>query len=131
VQLRVYETVIYGTDIDAMVGFYEGVLGLRPVEPPDELAAAFRLGDGGMLLVFDPRRASAPGRRVPSHGATGAGHVAFAVGPGELDARRDALLAHDIEIEQEVEWDARGRSLYVRDPAGNSVELVEGDIWPP
>jgi catechol 2,3-dioxygenase-like lactoylglutathione lyase family enzyme len=129
--LRVYETVIYGTDIEAMVGFYEGVLGLRPVEPPDELAAAFRLGDGGMLLVFDPRRASAPGRRVPSHGARGAGHVAFSVGPGELDRRRDALIARGIEIEQEMDWGGRGRSVYVRDPAGNSVELVEGDIWPP
>jgi catechol 2,3-dioxygenase-like lactoylglutathione lyase family enzyme len=130
VQLRVYETVIYGSDIDAMVEFYEGALGLRPVEPPDELAAAFRLGDGGMLLVFDPGRASAPGRRVPSHGATGAGHVAFAVGRGELDGWRDTLAARGVEVEQEVDWDGRGRSVYVRDPAGNSVELVEGDIWP-
>jgi catechol 2,3-dioxygenase-like lactoylglutathione lyase family enzyme len=113
-----------------MVGFYEGVLGLRPVEPPDELGAAFRLDDGGMLLVFEPSRSSAPGRRVPSHGASGAGHVAFAVA-GELDRRRAALDRDGIEIEQEVDWDGRGRSLYVRDPAGNSVELVEGDIWPP
>ncbi len=129
--MRVYETVVYGTDIAAMVAFYEGVLGLRPVEPPDELAAAFRLDDGGMLLVFEPGRASAPGRRVPSHGASGAAHVAFAVGTGELDRRRDAIVARGVEIEQDVTWGDRGRSFYVRDPAGNSVELVEGDIWPP
>ena len=24
----------------------------------------------------------------------------------------------------------RARSLYVRDPAGNSVALVDGDLWP-
>jgi catechol 2,3-dioxygenase-like lactoylglutathione lyase family enzyme len=114
-----------------MVEFYEGVLGLRLVEQPDELGAAFRLDDGGMLLVFEPSRSSAPGRRVPAHGASGAGHVAFAVAPGELDRRRAALEGNDVEIEQEVDWNGRGRSLYVRDPAGNSVELVEGDIWPP
>src|SRR5687767_7454331 len=106
--MRVYETVVYGADIAAMVRFYEGVLGLRPVEPPDELAAAFRLDDGGMLLVFDPARAATSGRRVPSHGATGAGHVAFAVPAGELDRWRDLLAAQGVEIEQEVAWDGRG-----------------------
>ena len=129
--MRVYETVVYGPDIAAMVDFYEGVLGLRAVEPPGELAAAFRLDDGGMLLVFDPSSSSAPNRGVPSHGASGAAHVAFAVAGGELERWRDALAARGVDIEQEVEWDGRGRSIYVRDPAGNSVELVEGDIWPP
>ena len=84
-----------------------------------------------MLLIFEPSRSSLPGRPVPSHGASGAGHVAFAVAPGELDVRRAALDRDGVEIEQEVDWNGRGRSLYLRDPAGNSVELVEGDIWPP
>jgi catechol 2,3-dioxygenase-like lactoylglutathione lyase family enzyme len=129
--VRVYETVLYADDLSAIADFYAGTLGLRLVDGPDELAVAFRLDDGGMLLVFDAALASSPGRRVPAHGATGAGHVAFAVGPGELDRWMKQLRAAEVPIEQEVEWDGRGRSLYVRDPAGNSVELVEGDIWPP
>jgi catechol 2,3-dioxygenase-like lactoylglutathione lyase family enzyme len=128
---RIYETVLYAPDVAVAAAFYADVLGLRIVEEPDELAAAFRLRDGGMLLLFDPTRASAPGRRVPSHGGTGPGHVAFAVAAGELDGWEEELRARGVEIEKEIDWDGRGRSLYVRDPAGNSVELVEGDIWPP
>jgi len=57
-------------------------------------------------------------------------HVAFSVGPGSLDDWAKRLVAHGVEIEQVVVWDGGGCSLYFRDPAGNSVELVDGDIWP-
>ena len=126
----VYETVLYAEDVGAAASFYAEALGLRLVEEPDELAAAFRLPDGGMLLLFDPRLASRSGRLVPSHGASGAGHVAFAVEGGSLERWAERLAAQGIDVERTVEWDGRGRSVYVRDPAGNSVELVEGDIWP-
>jgi len=128
---RIYETVLYADDVAATAAFYADVLGLRLVDDMDELAAAFRLDDGGVLLIFDPERASAPGRPVPSHGASGPGHIAFSVGDGELARCEEELRARGTEIEREVEWPQGGRSLYVRDPAGNSVELVEGDLWPP
>jgi len=126
----VYETVLYAADVPAAAAFYAEALGLRLVDGPDELAAAFRLDDGGVLLIFDPARASRPGRPVPSHGASGAGHVAFSVETGDLASFAASLRGRGIEIEREIEWDRGGRSIYVRDPAGNSVELVEGDIWP-
>lgn len=120
----VYETVVYATDPEAAAAFYRDVLDLREVED-----GAFRLADGAMLLLFDPERSSQPGRPVPSHGASGAGHVAFSV--DTLEGWRERLREAGVEIEQEREW-ARGgaHSIYVRDPAGNSVELVEGDLWP-
>jgi catechol 2,3-dioxygenase-like lactoylglutathione lyase family enzyme len=34
-----------------------------------------------------------------------------------------------VEIEREITWPLGGRSVYFRDPAGNSVEFVEGEIW--
>ena len=126
----VYETVIYATDVPGAAAFYADVLGLRLVDGPDQLAAAFRLEDGGVLLIFDPLRASVPGRPVPSHGTTGAGHVAFSIEDGTLDAWAENLHERGIELEQEHEWRRGGRSIYVRDPAGNSVELVDGDLWP-
>ena len=126
----VYETVLYATDVAAAAAFYADVLGLRLVDGPDELAAGFRLDDGGVLLIFEPSRASLPGRPVPSHGATGAGHVAFSVEDGTLERWTEALRERGVEIELEKEWQRGGRSIYVRDPAGNSVELVEGDLWP-
>jgi len=122
---RIYETVVYATELEAAVSFYAEVLGLRQVSD-----GAFRLDDDGMLLLFDPTSSSQPGRGVPSHGAAGAVHVAFTVGDRELDAWCRQLDARGIEIEQEIEWPHGGRSIYVRDPAGNSVELVEGDLWP-
>jgi catechol 2,3-dioxygenase-like lactoylglutathione lyase family enzyme len=124
--IRVYETVLYAHDVAAVHTFYRDVIGLRPVSL-DDLAAAFRLDDGAMLLVFAPQRSSQPGRAVPSHGTSGSGHVAFAV--AALDEWPERLRAGGVAIEREVEWES-GRSLYFRDPAGNSVELVEGDIWP-
>lgn len=127
----VYETVLYAEDVSAVAAFYAGALGLRIVDGPDELAAALRLPSGGVLLVFDPQRAGRPGRPVPSHGTTGPGHIAFAVPAGSLDAWRERLVTGGQELEREVEWDGGGRSLYLRDPAGNSVELAEGELWPP
>lgn len=126
----VYETVLYADDVDSTSAFYAGVLGLRLVEGPDELSAAFRLPDGGVVLVFDPSRSGAPGRAVPSHGPRGPGHVAFRIPPGAYDAWRTTLREHGVPIEREVEWARGGRSLYVRDPAGNSVELTADELWP-
>jgi catechol 2,3-dioxygenase-like lactoylglutathione lyase family enzyme len=126
----VYETVLYAADVAAAAAFYSDVLGLRLVDGPDELAAAFRLDDGGVLLIFDASRSSLPNRPVPSHGASGAGHVAFSVEDGTLDAWGEALRERGVEIELERGWNADGRSIYVRDPAGNSVELVGGELWP-
>lgn len=127
---RVYETVLYAGDVSSAATWYADVLGLRQIEPPDELSAAFRLPDEGVLLVFDPTRSSVPGRPVPSHGAAGPGHVAFSVEPGSLDAWAERLRRRGVEVEKEIDWGEGGRSIYVRDPAGNSVELVDGDIWP-
>ncbi len=126
--LRVHETVLYASDVAAAAAFYRDVLGLRPIEAPDDFSAGFRLGDA-VLLIFDPARTSLPGRYVPAHGATGQGHVAFAVDPGSLPGWASELRVRSVEIEKEIEWPRGGRSLYVRDPAGNSVELVDGEIW--
>jgi catechol 2,3-dioxygenase-like lactoylglutathione lyase family enzyme len=128
---RVYETVLYGDDLAELVAFYRDVLGLRLVEPMDELGVAFRLPDGGMLLLFDRERTSQAGRTVPSHGSEGPGHVAFTVPEPSLDDWRAAFAAADVGMEQEIDWRLGGHSLYVRDPAGNSVELVSGEIWAP
>ena len=59
--------------------------------------------------------------------------VALAVVPireRTLEEWGRTLRERGVEIELERDWERGGRSIYVRDPAGNSVELVEGDIWP-
>ena len=123
----IYETVIYAEDIAATVAFYRDVVGIREIEAPAKESAAFRLEDGTLLLIFNPAMSSAEGRFVPSHGTTGDGHLAFRV--DDLEAVAVHLHSEGLEIEREITWPRGGKSVYVRDPAGNSVEFVEGEIW--
>src|SRR5438477_9851950 len=124
---KIFETVLYAEDLAAAERFYHQALGLDVLERDDSIAV-FRCG-GGVLLVFDPRKSAVPGRAVPSHGTTGAGHVAFAAKPEDLPAWREQLRQAGVPIEQEVEWKEGGRSIYFRDPAGNVVELAPPTIW--
>jgi catechol 2,3-dioxygenase-like lactoylglutathione lyase family enzyme len=129
----VLETCLYADALDAAEEFYAGVLGLTVVAREARRHVFLRCGSG-MLLVFDPARtATAPGEvsgtAVPAHGARGAGHVCFRVGAAELGAWRDRLTRAGVAIEAEIAWPRGGSSLYVRDPAGNSVELAPASIW--
>ena len=40
-----------------------------------------------------------------------------------------AVAAHHVAIEHEEAWERGGHSLYFRDPAGNSVELITPGLW--
>ncbi|MCZ6574637.1 MAG: VOC family protein [Planctomycetota bacterium] len=124
---RVFETVLYARDLQAAEKFYTEVVGLEAVQR-SEVLLALRCGEG-VLLIFDPRKTAVPGRTVPSHGADGPGHVAFAARDDELEPWRRRLHEHGVEIESEVEWEVGGRSIYFRDPAGNSVELAPPTLW--
>lgn len=125
---RVLETCIYTGDLDAAAAFYGDLLGLEPISSVPGRHVFFRCGDG-VLLIFDPARTEISNGEVPTHGARGPGHVAFAVPPDDLPAWPARLTAHGIPVETEVTWPGGGRSLYFRDPAGNSVELTTPATW--
>ena len=59
----------------------------------------------------------------------GPGHFALGVAAEDLDAWRERLREHRVAIEHEETWERGGHSLYFRDPAGNSVELVTPGVW--
>lgn len=128
----VLETSLYAGDLAAAERFYSDVLGLALHARVAGRHVFFRCG-AGMLLVFDPAGTDQPssvgGQIVPPHGARGPGHAAFAVAERDLDAWRARLTAHGVAIESEVTWPGGGRSLYFRDPAGNSLELATPRIW--
>lgn len=130
--LSLYEAVLYTDDVPATAAFYEHTLGLRVVKEPTTLMAVLRpSGDPGpVILIFNRTEAAQPGREVPSHGAHGAGHLALRMTSGEYEAWKSRLASKNIATEREVRWETGARSLYFRDPAGNSVELVENEIWP-
>lgn len=131
--MRVLETALYVEDLDAAEQFYGSVLGLERIARVDGRHVFFRCGEA-VLLLFDPRATavwtpSIDHASVPPHGATGAGHVAFAIRDADVGSWRSYLETRGIGIESEVTWPRGGRSLYVRDPAGNSVELASPLLW--
>ena len=127
---RILETALYADDLAAARHFYEHVLGLECYAVEDGRHVFFKCGDQ-MLLIFNPH-ATAQSRGtlpVPPHGACGPGHICFRAFPSEFDGWRRRLESSAISIEAEFEWPGGGRSLYIRDPAGNSVEFAEPRIW--
>ena len=128
--LSTYETVLYAHDLVAVRPFYAEVLGLRDISRGLPRGLAFRIDDRSLLLIFDPRLTVLPHDLVPSHGAEGAGHLALRAEPGSLAEWRTRLVEAGYPIERDVDWPTGAKSVYVRDPAGNSVEIVDGEIWP-
>ncbi|MBL8908780.1 MAG: RdgB/HAM1 family non-canonical purine NTP pyrophosphatase [Rhizobiales bacterium] len=128
----ILETVLYAENLGRVRPFYEDVLGLECFQASEDRQLFFYCGDQ-VLLIFDPAKTSLarpPAAGVPpAHGARGAGHVCFRAEAAELDRWRSRLEEAGIAIEADFEWPAGGRSLYVRDPAGNSVEFAEPRIW--
>jgi catechol 2,3-dioxygenase-like lactoylglutathione lyase family enzyme len=55
--------------------------------------------------------------------------VAFSVRGDDLERWITQLEEHGVTIEAQVSWPGGGRSIYFRDPAGNSLELTTPQIW--
>lgn len=130
---RILETVLYADDLDEMERFYRDVLGLKPLGKATGRQLFIPVGDQ-MLLIFDPKvtQKGAPpesGLPIPAHGATGQGHLCFRATADEIRAWRGVLEQKGVAIEADFQWPGGGRSIYFRDPAGNSIEFAEARIW--
>lgn len=129
----VLETSVYATDLAAAEQFYADVLGMSVIVRDEGRHVFFRCG-AGVFLVFNPvvtvEPTHIPGHiAVPPHGATGPSHMAFAMRESEIENWRAKLAEKGIAIEEEIAWPNGGRSLYFRDPAGNSIELATPKLW--
>lgn len=126
---RILETCLYVDDLEAAERFYTEVMGLERYAITAGRHVFFRCGEG-MLLVFDPKATRIDAQNgVPPHGATGQGHVAFEMDEGEIEPWKTRLAESGVEIESDHTRSSGGRSLYFRDPSGNSIELVTRKTW--
>src|SRR5262245_727286 len=125
---HILETCLYVDDLSRAERFYQDVLGLELESRQEGRHVFFRCGQR-MLLLFNPLASRETSDQFPSHGAFGPGHMAFGVREAELASWMEWLRQHDISVEKIIDWPAGGRSLYFRDPAGNSLELATPIIW--
>jgi catechol 2,3-dioxygenase-like lactoylglutathione lyase family enzyme len=126
----VLETALYhdAGEREEMERFYSHTLELRQVSSwPDGIA--YRIG-GGVLLLFDREGLSRHEGPIADHGSAGPGHACLVVAPGEYEEWKRRLADRGVEITHEHDWDSGRRSFYFQDPAGNLLEIADGDLWP-
>lgn len=129
----VLESCLYAADLAASETFYRDVIGLQLISRVEGRHVFFRCGRG-VVLLFNPdhtasEQTTVGGAIIPLHGSRGPGHLAFSVDEAELPAWRDHLKQHKIAVESAVNWPRGGKSIYFRDPAGNSIELASPELW--
>jgi len=129
----ILETALYVDDLEAAERFYSQVLGLQKIFSVPGRQLVFRCQES-ILLIFNPQhtereRVVINNGAIPLHGTRGAGHMAFRVAKTDLETWRKHFRAAGVAIESEVSWPNGAHSIYFRDPAGNSLELVTPDIW--
>jgi catechol 2,3-dioxygenase-like lactoylglutathione lyase family enzyme len=127
VQLEhVLETVLYyeaGQEAE-LRRFYGELLGLRAV---GRGGLTFRIGPG-LLLLFEADRSAAQ-TTPPPHGARGAIHTCFVGAPDDYERWKARVTEAGVPIVEEREWENGVRSFYFHDPAGNVLEIADGDLW--
>ena len=81
----------------------------------------------GLLLLFDAGLSSGQSQ-PPPHGARPV-HTSSSL--GLTITKLEATPDHEAgSILQEIDWENGVRSFYFHDPAGNVLEIADGDLWP-
>lgn len=129
----ILETTLYADNLEAAEHFYGTVLGLTKIFSVPGRQLTFRCRES-VLLIFNPEhtqreRILINDGAIPLHGAQGAGHMAFRVAQSDLAEWRKYFRNAGVVVESEISWPNGARSIYFRDPAGNSLELATPDIW--
>ena len=107
-------------DLEKSMHFYRNVLGLEPIARPDlPFPGAWLAGNGIQVHLIVPPEGAPLGSPPPSLNPLG-GHVAFAV--ESYDAVVAALHTAGIET---LEAGSEVGQLWVRDPDGHLIELIE------
>ena len=128
----ILESALYVDDLDAAEAFYADTLGLERIAKVEGRHVFFRCGEGVLLLFVAEatvKPASNPAMPVPPHGAKGPGHLCFRANDDEIEAWRSTLEDAGIAVEADFRWPNGARSIYFRDPAGNSLEFADPAIW--
>ena len=113
-------------DLDTMQQFYAEVIGLELMQRFPQ-AAFFKIAEGygghtQILALFD-RSQTAGYQSVEAETST-VDHFAFAIALADFDSEKRRLEQLGLKVTTTEHAWVHWRSLYVRDPEGNLVELV-------
>jgi catechol-2,3-dioxygenase len=110
------ELTLEARDMSALERFYTEAFGLEVlIRDEDRIwLAAGRDARLGLWTPGEKEFGDEGGRHV---------HFAFAASPGTLDSLADRLRSHGAEVRGPQEHPGGDRSLYVRDPEENVVEV--------
>jgi catechol 2,3-dioxygenase-like lactoylglutathione lyase family enzyme len=121
------EVGVVTTNLDAMIAFYEGFLGLEfqgEVEFPGGSQRRYALGKNVVKLVtFDPQP---PAPAAPGGGRAQAGIRYFTVGVNNLRALAETVAASEYAVVEPLTEFAPVPGMgwmFVADPDGNWIEL--------
>jgi glyoxylase I family protein len=119
--------VLRVVDLDAMLGFYVGVIGCTVERRVDEIGLVqLRAGQSLIDLVPVDSKLGRMGGAAPGKEGRNLDHFCLRVEPFDEAAIRAHLAAHGIDAgktERRYGAEGEGPSIYLSDPEGNVVEL--------
>ncbi|MGH2757592.1 MAG: glyoxalase/bleomycin resistance/extradiol dioxygenase family protein [Actinomycetota bacterium] len=124
----ILETVLYcdSSNEDEVRRFYQEVMGLHQLA----FDFSYRVGSQDHVLLIFNRDVTEQQDNPPPHGATGKAHTCFTAAPGTYEEWKTYLDERGAAPHNEITWGNGMRSFYFDDPAGNVLEIAEGDFWP-
>jgi glyoxylase I family protein len=133
--LRIDHVVLRVRDLERALAFYSGVLGCAVERRLDDLGLVqLRAGDALIDLVPVDGPLGRAGGAPPGSDGRNVDHVALRVKTPDPDALHAELERRGLEpspLERRYGAEGYGRSLYLKDPDGNTIELrVGADLRP-
>ena len=124
----ILDTVLYcdSTNEDAVRAFYTDTMGFKPIG----FDFSYRVGSSDHVFLVFNRDVTEHQDNPPPHGATGRVHTCFTAAPGTYETWKTYLDEAGYAPHNEITWGNGMRSFYFDDPAGNVLEIAEGDFWP-
>jgi glyoxylase I family protein len=118
--------VLLVDDMESARAFYTQVLGCTVDRALPQFGMLQIRAGASLIDLVDIASNQGAWAKPPVAGGRNMDHVALATGPWDRDALYAHLAAHKIAIiEEGMRYGAKGEgySVYVKDPAGNTVEL--------
>src|SRR5574341_1186440 len=120
------EIALRVNDLEVMQKFYEEIIGLELMRRFPNIVF-FRIAEGyaghtQILALFD--RSSQPNYHGVSAEKSTIDHIAFTISLADFETERKRLEQLGVHVETAEHAWVHWRTLYVKDPEGNEVELV-------